>query len=70
MTDQEFKTAVLKRLDSIDGRLDKVEDRLDTMTVDIKILTESLDKVEDRLAVVESFSASFLRELKKLSHTT
>ncbi|MGH0028485.1 MAG: hypothetical protein ACQGVC_01735 [Myxococcota bacterium] len=38
MTDEDFKRAVLARLDSIDGRLDGIDDRLDKQSIILSAL--------------------------------
>ena len=47
MTNQEFQTAVMQRLDGIDGRLDAMDGRLDSIE----------GKVDDILKLVRHLSA-------------
>ena len=46
MTDEDFKVAVLGKLDKVDGRLDKMEGQLDYLKKDLTEVKEDLSDVK------------------------
>ncbi|MBP1763037.1 MAG: trimeric coiled-coil oligomerization domain of matrilin [Firmicutes bacterium] len=70
MTNEEFQTAVLSELKSLNGRFDNMENRMDRMESQFANLDSRMDRLESRMECLEGQTKENTGIIKALLHRT